>query len=117
VHAITQAASWQTNEKQKKKKEKRAPEPTPSAAPAAPAEVVTANEALLAMEKEREEARRRANMAREAAASAPLPVGRCCLNRGLADVAMHCLKDAITAKVRRRQQLQPVLGLLDEAAA
>jgi hypothetical protein len=109
---VIQAASWQTNEKQKKKKEKRASEPTPSAAPAAPAEVVTANEALLAMEKEREEARRRANMAQEASLSAPLPVGRCCLNRGLADAVMHCLKDPSTAKVRGVQQLHEVLGLL-----
>jgi hypothetical protein len=91
--------TWQTNEKQKKKKEKRAAEPPPAAAPAAPAEVVVANEALLAMEKEREEARRRANMAREAEASAPQPIGRCCLNRGLGDAVMHCLKDASTAKV------------------
>jgi hypothetical protein len=68
--------------------------------------VVVANEALLAMEKEREEARKRANMAREASATVPLPVGRCCLNRGLADAVVHCLKDPSTAKVRGRQQLQ-----------
>lgn len=63
-----------------------------------------ANEALLAMEKEREEARRRANMAREAEASAPQPIGRCCLNRGLGDAVMRCQKDPSTAKVWGRRQ-------------
>ncbi|WIA12834.1 hypothetical protein OEZ85_006462 [Tetradesmus obliquus] len=103
------ASSWQTNEKPKKKKA----EPAPPAAPAAPAEVVVANEALLAMEKEREEARRRANMAREAEASAPQPIGRCCLNRGLGDAVMRCQKDPSTAKVwpsERRVQMRCSAG-------
>lgn len=38
----------------------------------------------------------------EQEAAAAAQIGRCCLNRGLADVAQACLKEPVTSKVRRR---------------
>lgn len=95
----TAERQWTTNQQPRKKKKEKAPEPTPSNEPAKPAEVVMVNEAIKEREREMEELRRRWQMQREEANAAPVPVGRCCLNRGVADTIASCTKSAATAQV------------------
>jgi hypothetical protein len=102
--AADAAPPRQTPQQQKWQKQQRKPKPPPRPAPApqqplAPAEVVTAAEGLDALEAEREELRRLLHMQRSVKEGAPQPVGRCCLNRGLADVLHSCLKDRARALV------------------
>jgi hypothetical protein len=97
-------AQWQTHTREQQPQRKKAPKPPPaSTAPVAPAEVVQVNEALLAMQREREQLRRKMQMhVDEEASSKAQPIGRCCLNRGLTDAAHWCHKDRLHALVRAR---------------
>jgi len=91
-------AQWRTQQqKQKKPKPPAAPVNT---APQEPAEVVTANEGLAAIQREREEMRRKLQMQRvDESTLKAQPVGRCCLNRGLDGAPQWCHKDKTTALV------------------
>lgn len=93
-----QQAQWQTQ--QPKQKPRKAPQPQQSA-PVGPVEVVEAKDGVAAFAKEMEERRKALQMQREQEdAYKTQPVGRCCLNRGLAGEARWCHKDKWQALVR-----------------
>jgi hypothetical protein len=93
-----QQAQWQTQ--QPKQKPKKAPQPQQSA-PVGPVEVVEAKDGVAAFAKEMDERRKALQMQREQEdAYKAQPVGRCCLNRGLAGEARWCHKDKWQALVR-----------------
>lgn len=102
-------ASWS---KQKEKKSRPEAAAAATSEPQRPAEVVQDTAALEVFRREQEAARRALNMQRQEQAAVILPIGRCCLNRGLHNKVEHCRQDEIQARVSRTRPAAVPLAVM-----